>query len=423
MLIIAALVAAACSSEGPSSDPSGQADGSAVTPEASPTPAASPARRDGRGPRAPSGGRRRLPHAVADQARRLPDQGEPDVRQPLRHVPGRRRGTDGMDHGVRAPADQGDGRRLPTTTSRTATSAPSRPGTSGPMDGFNQGESADRWAYTQLAPRPAPQLLALGQEQRALRQLLRERARTVVPESPVLDRRAVGRRARQPPARVPSRHARVRTRWVRRAGGAATWRSSTAREIPEMVPPCFDFLTEGDLLNRRRHPVVVLRGDEQQKGYIWSAYSAIRRYRQNPERWQAHIRPSTGRRGHRGGSPAARDLDHPAVRGLRAPRVQLLPRRELVHRGDQRDDAQRRCGRTRRSSSPGTTTAASTTTCRLRRSTTSDSASACPCSFSARTRTTGRSPASSASSRASCASSRTTGASPAHAGGTGRQRP
>jgi phospholipase C len=58
-----------------------------------------------------------------------------------------------------------------------------------------------------------------------------------------------------------------------------------------MVPPCFDFRTEGDLLNRADIPWAYYAAQEDQRGYIWSAYSAIRRYREDPERWQQHMFP------------------------------------------------------------------------------------------------------------------------------------
>jgi phospholipase C len=59
----------------------------------------------------------------------------------------------------------------------------------------------------------------------------------------------------------------------------------------KMVEPCFDFLTEGDLLNRAKIPWAYYAAQEDQKGYIWSAYSAIRRYREDPERWQRFMFP------------------------------------------------------------------------------------------------------------------------------------
>ncbi len=54
---------------------------------------------------------------------------------------------------------------------------------------------------------------------------------------------------------------------------------------------CFDFETEGDLLEEARIPWAYYAATEAQRGYIWSAYSAIRRYREHPRRWNRHIFP------------------------------------------------------------------------------------------------------------------------------------
>ncbi len=59
----------------------------------------------------------------------------------------------------------------------------------------------------------------------------------------------------------------------------------------KMVPPCFDFETEGDLLNEAHIPWAYYAATESQRGYIWSAYSAIRRYRMHPDKWQQHMYP------------------------------------------------------------------------------------------------------------------------------------
>ena len=55
------------------------------------------------------------------------------------------------------------------------------------------------------------------------------------------------------------------------------------------IRPCFDFETEGDLLNAAGIPWAYYAATEMQRGYIWSAYSAIRRYREHPKRWERHI--------------------------------------------------------------------------------------------------------------------------------------
>ncbi|MEX0984170.1 MAG: alkaline phosphatase family protein [Actinomycetota bacterium] len=57
------------------------------------------------------------------------------------------------------------------------------------------------------------------------------------------------------------------------------------------VPPCFDFRTEGDLLSEAGIPWAYYAATEEQRGYIWSAYAAIRRYREDPDRWSRFIRP------------------------------------------------------------------------------------------------------------------------------------
>ena len=59
----------------------------------------------------------------------------------------------------------------------------------------------------------------------------------------------------------------------------------------EEVPPCFDFLTEADLLDGAGIPWAYYAAWNDQRGYVWSAFSAIRRVRMNPEKWQRHIFP------------------------------------------------------------------------------------------------------------------------------------
>jgi phospholipase C len=57
------------------------------------------------------------------------------------------------------------------------------------------------------------------------------------------------------------------------------------------VPPCFDFLTEGDLLSDKGIPWAYYSATNRQNGYLWSAYDAIRRYRTNQDVWHRHIFP------------------------------------------------------------------------------------------------------------------------------------
>jgi phospholipase C len=57
------------------------------------------------------------------------------------------------------------------------------------------------------------------------------------------------------------------------------------------VPPCFDFTTLGDLLSGQRIPWAYYAARTNQPGYIWSAYAAVRHYRDNPALWRKHVFP------------------------------------------------------------------------------------------------------------------------------------
>jgi phospholipase C len=57
------------------------------------------------------------------------------------------------------------------------------------------------------------------------------------------------------------------------------------------VPPCFDFLTEGDLLTEAGIPWAYYSATNLQNGYLWSAYDAIRHIREDEEVWKTHIFP------------------------------------------------------------------------------------------------------------------------------------
>jgi phospholipase C len=61
--------------------------------------------------------------------------------------------------------------------------------------------------------------------------------------------------------------------------------------IKKKVPPCFDFLTEGDLLSEAKIPWAYYAATQYQNGYLWSAYDAVRHVRENEAYWQTHIFP------------------------------------------------------------------------------------------------------------------------------------
>ena len=61
--------------------------------------------------------------------------------------------------------------------------------------------------------------------------------------------------------------------------------------VTAKVPPCFDFLTEGDLLREAGVPWAYYSATNRQNGYLWSAYDAIQRYRADPDLWREHQFP------------------------------------------------------------------------------------------------------------------------------------
>jgi phospholipase C len=82
------------------------------------------------------------------------------------------------------------------------------------------------------------------------------------------------------------------------------------------VPPCFDFLTEADLLMAAGIPWAYYSATNMQNGYLWSAYSAIRHIREDPDIWQRHVFPVD-------------DFARQAREGLLPPVTWVTPRFEL----------------------------------------------------------------------------------------------
>ena len=220
---------------------------------------------------------------LADRPRRVPDDGEPELRQPLRPVPRRERGA---RTGVRA------GQEVPAAAVPRV--AAGRPGArhprrgrpcydGGKMDGFAIGDLRPGLRVHAVRRAGCPELLPLGGGVRAVRQLLRVGGRPVVPEPSVLHRGSGGRRDRQPrehPDEAAERRPRVQElglRRLRRGRVRLHARAPTARS--PSTRPCFDFETVGQQLSQPGIDWASYSADPYQAGYIWQAYSAIRRLR------------------------------------------------------------------------------------------------------------------------------------------------
>jgi phospholipase C len=279
ILSIAALVTAACTSS--------RANGPSPS---APAPSPSPS------PPAPTGGG---PGPRSVDATAFP------TRWPIKHViflikenrtfdnlfgtfPGANGVSTGMDHGVERPLIKG-------TDGRTYDDIPHcyecalAAWDSGLMDGFNQSESADRWSYTQLHRDQLPNYWHWARHNVLFDNFFASAQGPSFPNH-LYSIAATSGGAHDNPRRKPSLTHGSNTFGCDAPDQQLVGVYDSEGNV-KMVPPCFDFETEGDLLNGAHIPWSYYAASEQQKGYIWSAYSAIRRYRLHPKRWQAHIQP------------------------------------------------------------------------------------------------------------------------------------
>ena len=281
LLAGAALIAAACSS-GAAVAP----DGAASSPRSGTSPSASPTA----SPR-PGGGSVR--DALADRARRLPHQGESDVRQPVRDVSGGRR-RHRRDGRRRAPAAAARHRGQHRVERHPALLSVFARGVEPREDGRLQSGRRLRPVGLHAAPSAAAsQLLGVGAIVRAGGQLLLLGAGPVVPESPLLHRRTVGGRARQPQARPRrTRQQHVRLRRAARADG----RDRRHRGPRQERSPVLRFPDRGRPPLGCRHPLVLLRGGaEPARLHL----VRLRRHPAHPRDGRMAQARAAGRRGHR----------------------------------------------------------------------------------------------------------------------------
>jgi phospholipase C len=193
----------------------------------------------------------------------------------------------GMDYGTRRPLTRGTDQRAHDIPHCYECSI--RAWDNGKMDGFNQTVYADRWAYTQLHKDQLPNYWHWAQ-QNVLADNFFSSAQGPSFPNHLYAIAAQSGGAHDNPRRIPG---------VTHGSNTFGCDAPKAQKVAvvdsegktRMVPPCFDFKTEGDLLNRRQIPWAYYAATEQQKGYIWSAYSAIRRYRENPQNWNQHMFP------------------------------------------------------------------------------------------------------------------------------------
>lgn len=238
------------------------------------------------------------------------DAGSIPTRWPIKHVvfvimenrsfdnvfgrfPGADGATSGMDHGVRRPLTRAELQRAHDIPHCYPCNVASVDG--GKMDGFDQTDWANRYAYTQFH---RDQITAYWNWARHFVLSDHFFASAMGPSFPnhLYTIAATSGGALDNPIQSAAALAKQQQR-----GRAKSWGCDIAPggyvEIvdPEgklvKVDPCFDFKTEGDLLRRKHIPWADYSATNTQLGYMWSAYNAIGRYRNDPALWDAYMRP------------------------------------------------------------------------------------------------------------------------------------
>jgi phospholipase C len=233
------------------------------------------------------------------------------TRWPIRHVVflikenrtfdqmfGRFPGADGTRWGT----DDGEPRRLTRSPDRLAEDIEHcypcaiEAWNRGKMDGFSRDEPSERQAYSQFLPEDLPNYwrwakrFVLGDNFFASAQgpSFPNHLYTIAATSggahdnPYQDKQKV--------------EARHQATGLFKSWGCGsvegTWVEVTDSEgVTERVPACFDFKTEGDLLDEAGIPWAYYSAAPDQNGYLWSAYDAVRHIREDPERWASRVFP------------------------------------------------------------------------------------------------------------------------------------
>jgi phospholipase C len=213
------------------------------------------------------------------------------------HLFGRFPSADGVTVGM----DDGRSRRLTQATDQRAHDIPHCYNcnvasiNSGKMDGFNQTIYADEYAYTQFRPRQLPNYWHWAKENVLADNFFASAVGPSFPNHLYSIAAQAGGSLDNPEQPFPA------LKKMQDQGLAKSWGCDIAEggfveiQDPEgrlvKVDPCFDFLTEGDLLRRADIPWAYYAATNTQLGYLWSAYAAIDRYRNNSAMWDRYMRP------------------------------------------------------------------------------------------------------------------------------------
>jgi phospholipase C len=167
----------------------------------------------------------------------------------------------------------------------------------GKMDGFATiSDAADRYAYTQFAPEDLPNYWHWASEYVLGDNFFASAQGPSFPNHLYTIAAQSGGAHDNPTQDLHLLEQRHRSTGLFKAWGCdsldtAYIEVTDSEGITKKVPPCFDFLTEGDLLTRAGIPWSYYAATQYQNGYLWSAYDAVEHVRADPTVWQDHIFP------------------------------------------------------------------------------------------------------------------------------------
>jgi phospholipase C len=165
----------------------------------------------------------------------------------------------------------------------------------GRMDGFNREKWSDRYSYTQIWPEDMPNYWSWA-ENHVLNDNFFASA-----QGPSFPNHLYSIAATSGGAHTnPKQNNKELEEWLdANPGRAKAWGCDSMKnsylDIEHMeghierVPPCLEFETEGDLLSAAGIPWAYYSATQDQNGYLWSAYDAVRHIRENPEIWRRHM--------------------------------------------------------------------------------------------------------------------------------------
>ncbi|GBC86842.1 Phospholipase C 3 [bacterium HR12] len=167
----------------------------------------------------------------------------------------------------------------------------------GKMDGFATiSEAADRYAYTQYLPEDIPNYWRWASDYVLFDNFFASAHGPSFPnhlytiaaqsggthENPAQDQELLSERHRETGLFKSWGCDALDTAWVN---------VYDSEGVAKRVAPCFDFLTEGDLLTETGIPWAYYAATQWQNGYIWSAYAAVRHIREDERVWRRHMFP------------------------------------------------------------------------------------------------------------------------------------